>query len=420
MRGHKERGWTDLAKACAVVVALLCVPFAVAAFDTGVLPGPAGGAAFTATGGTVTQPVVFTGDNSGGTGTVRIRPSDEDTQLVLCEASNNASPEVCSALQHYNGSATVSGSYLSANGYVDSSGVQQRYNTGFGIGQLNFSSSSTAANNFAVFNVYGTGGAVAGNAGLAVSGAATSTFITGTLGTVTNDFRGPILNGGSATCDGLSAGSVCISDAAGLTVASTGTASINVGFGANTAAGQIVVYNESDVALGGFGCLGSALADVDTQDTCYMAGIGKVINIARTDDVAAGSVHTKWIDNYSASGVLLMDLLGNGTVRPLLYGSQSNCSDGAGAAACSAAPAGSVVIDAGATTVVVSTTAVTANSQIFVQDDSSLGTKLGVTCNTAAFRDYRVSARTAATSFTITASAAPVTNPACLSYSIIN
>ena len=43
MRGHKERGGTDLAKACAVVVALLCVPFAVAAFDTGVLPGPAGG-----------------------------------------------------------------------------------------------------------------------------------------------------------------------------------------------------------------------------------------------------------------------------------------------------------------------------------------------------------------------------------------
>jgi hypothetical protein len=68
----------------------------------------------------------------------------------------------------------------------------------------------------------------------------------------------------------------------------------------------------------------------------------------------------------------------------------------------------------------VSTTAVTANSQIFVQEDSSLGTKLSVTCNTTTGRDYTVSARTAGTSFTITASAAPVTNPACLSYFIVN
>ena len=48
------------------------------------------------------SPCVLTGDNASGTGTMRIRPSDEDTQLVLCEASNNAATEVCSALQHYN------------------------------------------------------------------------------------------------------------------------------------------------------------------------------------------------------------------------------------------------------------------------------------------------------------------------------
>lgn len=79
-----------------------------------------------------------------------------------------------------------------------------------------------------------------------------------------------------------------------------------------------------------------------------------------------------------------------------------------------------MTIAAAATTVTVSTTAVTANSQILIQEDSSLGTKLSVTCNTTIVRTYAVTARTAATSFVITTSAAPVTNPACLSYTIVN
>jgi len=101
------------------------------------------------------------------------------------------------------------------------------------------------------------------------------------------------------------------------------------------------------------------------------------------------------------------------------YATATNCSDSAGAAACSAAAAGSIVIDATATTVVVSTTAVTANSQIFAIFDSSLGTRLSVTCNTTV-ADPWISARTAATSFTITVASAPVTNPACYSYFIVN
>lgn len=51
---------------------------------------------------------------------------------------------------------------------------------------------------------------------------------------------------------------------------------------------------------------------------------------------------------------------------------------------------------------------------------SSLGTKLSVTCNTTLGRNYSVTARTASTSFVITTDAAPVTNPACLSYVIFN
>lgn len=123
--------------------------------------------------------------------------------------------------------------------------------------------------------------------------------------------------------------------------------------------------------------------------------------------------------NYAIKTGLGLNDFG-GTVKAPTYATTTNCSDSAGDAACSAAPAGSVVMDATDTTTVVATTAVTANSQIFIQEDSSLGTRLGVTCNTTIARTYAVTARTAATSFTITASAAPAVNPACLSYHIIN
>ncbi len=87
---------------------------------------------------------------------------------------------------------------------------------------------------------------------------------------------------------------------------------------------------------------------------------------------------------------------------------------------CSSASAGSVTIAAGSTTVTVSTTAVTANSQIFVFEDSTLGGALGVTCNTSIVRTYQITSRTAATSFVISSSAAPTTNPACLNYFFVN
>ncbi len=100
-------------------------------------------------------------------------------------------------------------------------------------------------------------------------------------------------------------------------------------------------------------------------------------------------------------------------------GTAANCSSAADPAVCAAAQAGSVVVAATASTVVVNTSAVTANSQILVTFDASLGTKLGVTCNVTVPALYGVTARTAATSFTLSASA-PVANPACFSYFIIN
>lgn len=122
--------------------------------------------------------------------------------------------------------------------------------------------------------------------------------------------------------------------------------------------------------------------------------------------------------NYAIkTGAGLVDF-GDNTKAPS-YSTTTNCADSAGAAACGAAPAGSVVVDAGSTSTVVSTTVVTANSQIFVMYDSSLSARLGITCN-ATVALPAVTARTAATSFTITIPAMPVTNPACFSYFLVN
>jgi len=99
-------------------------------------------------------------------------------------------------------------------------------------------------------------------------------------------------------------------------------------------------------------------------------------------------------------------------------GTATNCSSGASPAVCGSATAGSVAQAAAAGTLAVNTVAVTANSQIFVTEDSSLGTRLSVTCNTTPAAP-KVSARTAGTNFTIT-STAPTTNPRCMSYRIVN
>lgn len=109
----------------------------------------------------------------------------------------------------------------------------------------------------------------------------------------------------------------------------------------------------------------------------------------------------------------------NGPLQGASYLTATNCSSSASPAVCGSAASGSVVVAAAATTVVVNTTAVTANSQVQLTFDSSLGTKLAVTCNTTVVQPT-VSARTGGTSFTITLPTAPTTNPACFSYTIIN
>jgi hypothetical protein len=111
-------------------------------------------------------------------------------------------------------------------------------------------------------------------------------------------------------------------------------------------------------------------------------------------------------------------------IQPPAYLTSTNCSSGASPAVCGSAAAGSVAVPTGTNaTLTVNTTAVTANSQIFVQQDDTLGARLSVTCNStlsSLIVEPVVTARSAGTSFTVTISGTTVTNPVCLSYFIVN
>lgn len=91
--------------------------------------------------------------------------------------------------------------------------------------------------------------------------------------------------------------------------------------------------------------------------------------------------------------------------------------------ACTTASAGafSCATNASGGTCVVSTTAVSANSEIIVNQVVDEGTRLGVTCNTANVLGTGpfVTSKSAGTSFTITLGTV-TTNPACFDYMVIN
>jgi hypothetical protein len=93
-------------------------------------------------------------------------------------------------------------------------------------------------------------------------------------------------------------------------------------------------------------------------------------------------------------------------------------------AACGNAASGSFSCATNATgaTCVVNTTAVTAASQIDVIEDETLGTRLGVTCNTSTNvnpASRLLAARSPGVSFTINLGTV-TTNPGCFSYTITN
>ncbi len=133
----------------------------------------------------------------------------------------------------------------------------------------------------------------------------------------------------------------------------------------------------------------------------------------------SGSNVTSFAASPTFTGTVTLPLLAT-TTKCAAAGTAANPS----VAACLAAPSGSFscATNASTGTCTVTTSAVTAASAIFVQPDSSLGSLLSVTCNTTADTGLtapRVSARSAATSFTITLGTF-ATNPLCYNYWIVN
>lgn len=185
----------------------------------------------------------------------------------------------------------------------------------------------------------------------------------------------------------------------------------------NVGTTDLLWLDGSNTAPSIHGNLWYTLAEADPSFRLWSAG-----SLAWSSTVSSDSGTYDTFLNRNAAGVVCFGTTTTGCLgaaKAGTYQTAANCSSSAGPAVCAAAAAGSVAVAAAASTVVVNSTAVTANSQIFVVYDSSLGTKLGVTCNTTIPALYGVTARTAATSFTLTATA-PVTNPACFSYFIIN
>jgi hypothetical protein len=216
-------------------------------------------------------------------------------------------------------------------------------------------------------------------------------------------------------------------------VANNDAAALDQRNNANSAYLEIIRLNSIDVVqLAGLAAKGVNILPATGAD-------GSIPTLKLTHTWNAGgqtftAIQAAITDTASAAGSLLADLqvggaskfkvdkAGTGTfAQDISIGRNiltSNCSSSGGT--CGASPAGAVTIAAGATTVTVATTAVTANSDIQVFEDSSMGARLGVTCNTGIVRTYAVTTKTAAVSFVIAASAAPLTNPACLSYLVVN
>jgi hypothetical protein len=133
---------------------------------------------------------------------------------------------------------------------------------------------------------------------------------------------------------------------------------------------------------------------------------------------------SSWTGNYidfKLNGATQFIVSPFGSVNGNHFGTNTNCASAATPAACGAATMGAVAVPAGTNpTLTVNMTGVTANSEITLTPDQSLGTRLSVTCNTTIPTNQVVTARTAGTSFTFEAVGTFTTNPVCYGYQVFN
>lgn len=273
------------------------------------------------------------------------------------------------------------------------------------------------------------GGVVLGTAGTQASG--TNTQLT---------FSAPTLTVGLA---GTSTGILA------LTGATSGTATVTAPAVAGTNTNPFSFSNIFLIPVGATATPSYSFTGNATSGLFFDANIGPAFSAGNSESVGissngpqlANNGVLKWssgvINNASTDTGLSRDSAGvvdvgtgasgsvAGTIKSGKYATGTNCSSSASPAVCGSSAAGSVALPTNAvsSSIQVNTTAVTANSQIFAFTDDTLGTKLGVTCNSTVATlvgGLTISARTAGTSFTIANNVAVVTNPLCVSYLIVN
>lgn len=156
-------------------------------------------------------------------------------------------------------------------------------------------------------------------------------------------------------------------------------------------------------------------------------------NAAPTDGNISGGALVPWLDQtnnilkfrikYTDNSLHAANVpVDNGPATASTYSTSVNCANGASPAVCTSATSGAVAVPTGTNpTLQINTTNITANSRIFLQIDESL-TIAATTCNTTLSTLVQpvVTARSVGASFTIQIGAIIATNPACVSWWIVN
>lgn len=331
------------------------------------------------------------------------------------------------------------------------------------VGQQFFDTDATAGSNFLgctatnTWTVQGGGGVAAGVNQIAVgpTGAGNTQFTWDATNRLTNGVRTGYAMGGNAEFYGLDSFSISgllnptpsaqmiidsefmanvflLEDNSNLRQTSVLFSNSSSGSGGKFGVESYVVSLGSGAAqavyanaYGGAGGSGREIVAINAtcgsevaSDKCWGMFIGQ--NTSAIDEnygLEIGSIQGA-VENIAIETHLGLVIFGDTTQAPR-YATTTNCADPAGAAACGSAAAGAFVVDAAGTSVVVSTTAVTANSRIKVTFDASVAAELGITCNATIPALYGITARTPGVSFTLTSST-PITNPACFTYDIVN
>lgn len=342
---------------------------------------------------TATSPVVITPSPTTGTG------------VISCPTCATGSSPVTSVFTRTGAVVAVANDY--SIGQI----------SGLGTGVATFLGTPSSANlAAAITDETGTGALVFAN---------TPTLVTPNIGAATGTSL--VLTGAVTT--GSNGGSVGLVNIKGST---SGTASIT-----SNATGDLI--ESANNATGFYGITNSGFPSFNIGGTTW-TNVWQSVGNAVFSFKLAGREGLAWTSvssdasatqdtgfSRSAAGIVSVDTssIGNGlgTIKPALYATTTNCSSGASPAVCGSSSAGSVALPTGTNpTLQVNTTAVSANSQIILTVDESLGTKLGVTCNTtlSTLLNPVVTARTASTNFTFTIGAIIASNPACVSYEIKN